>query len=172
MAHRPDVLKLFFIWRWSLKLWTNRLWVLVGWMLMTAPGLAGDVEDLIASEQAHFAVRNAEDVEAWVQYHWPGRTGFGPGGVLLSRADSLEDDRQLLRGQLADGMKFNHQLRHVEVQIYGDAAVTTSYIVGTTTYPDGSTYPLTMRRTGLLIKRDSQWKEVHNHASPLVAALP
>ncbi len=61
-------------------------------------------------------------------------------------------------------------LRHVQVRIYGDAAVVTGYITGTTTNPDGSVVQTMDRRTAVLIRQGGEWKEVHSHASPVVGA--
>ncbi len=66
-------------------------------------------------------------------------------------------------------MKYNHRLVHVEVKVFGDTAITTGYVVGSSTSPDGTTRRVMMRRTGVVIKRNGQWKELHNHLSPVVA---
>ena len=148
--------------------------MLIGTILLTGllltPGVqAGDVEDIIALEQGHYLARNNGDVDTWVQYHLPERDGFGPGGGLLSQGTSAEKEKRSLKAQFDAGMKYNHRLIHVEVKIFGDTAITTGYVVGSATSPDGTTSQAMMRRTGVVIKRNGQWKELHNHLSPVVA---
>ncbi len=142
---------------------------LLAGLLLSSGVQAGDVEDIIALEQGHYLARNNGDVDTWVQYHLPERDGFGPGGGLLSQGTSAEEEKRSLQAQLDAGMKYNHRLVHVEVRIFGDTAITTGYVVGSATSPDGTTSQAMMRRTGVVIKRNGQWKELHNHLSPVVA---
>ncbi len=142
--------------------------LLAGLLLRTGVQ-AGDVEDIIALEQGHYLARNIGDLDSCVQYHLPERDGFGPGGGLLSQGTSAEEEKRSLKAQLDAGMKYNHRLIHVEVKVFGDTAITTGYVVGSSTAPDGTTNQVMMRRTGVVIKRNGQWKELHNHLSPVVA---
>ncbi len=142
---------------------------LLAGLLLTSGVQAGDVEDIIALEQGHYLARNNGDLDTWVQYHLPERDGFGPNGGLLSQGTSAEEEKSSLKAQLDAGMKYNHRLIHVEVKIFGDTAITTGYVVGSATSPDGTTSQAMMRRTGVVIKRNGQWKELHNHLSPVVA---
>ena len=142
---------------------------LLAGLLLSTGVQAGDVEDIIALEQGHYLARNNGDVDTWVQYHLPERDGFGPGGGLLSQGTSAEEEKRSLQAQLDAGIKYNHRLVHVEVKIFGDTAITTGYVVGSATSPDGTTSQAMMRRTGVVIKRNGQWKELHNHLSPVVA---
>ena len=142
---------------------------LLAGLLLSTGVQAGDVEDIIALEQGHYLARNNGDVDTWVQYHLPERDGFGPGGGLLSQGTSAEEEKGSLKAQFDAGMKYNHRLIHVEVKIFGDTAITTGYVVGSATSPDGTTSQAMMRRTGVVIKRNGQWKELHNHLSPVVA---
>jgi len=138
-------------------------------LLLTSGVQAGDVEDIIALEQGHYLARNAGDLDTWVDYHLPERDGFGPAGGLLSQGTSAEEEKSSLQAQLDAGMKYNHRLVHVEVKIYGDTAITTGYVVGSSTSPDGTTRQVMMRRTGVVLRTNGQWKELHNHLSPVVA---
>ncbi len=142
---------------------------LLAGLLLTSGVQAGDVEDIIALEQGHYLARNNGDVDTWVQYHLSERDGFGPGGGLLSQGTSAEEEKRSLKAQFDAGMKYNHRLIHVKVKIFGDTAITTGYVVGSATSPDGTTSQAMMRRTGVVIKRNGQWKELHNHLSPVVA---
>jgi len=141
--------------------------VLCGSLFVTALS-ADDLSDIIALEHGHYAARNRGDVDTWVQYHSPARNGFGPGGGLLGEGVPLDEEKASLQAQLDAGTKYNHQVKHLEVQIFGEAALTTSYIVGTLTSPDGTVRRANMRRTGVLVKKNGKWLEVHNHLSPLV----
>jgi ketosteroid isomerase-like protein len=142
--------------------------VVLGSVFMMPMIWADDTEDIKALEQGHYAARNRGDVETWSSYHTEERDSFGPGGGLLSKPTSLEDERKGLEAQLAAGVLYNHQLRHIQVRVYGNTALSTSYVVGSSTSPDGTTSRVNMRRTTVLIKEDGQWKEVHNHLSPVV----
>ncbi len=142
---------------------------LLAGLLLSTGVQAGDVEDIIALEQGHYLARNNGDLDTWVQYHLPEHYGFGPGGALLSHGTSAEEEKRSLKAQLDAGMKYNHRLVHDDVKVFGDVAITTGYVVGSSTSPDGRTNQVMMRRTGVVIKRDGQWKELHNHLSPVVA---
>lgn len=130
--------------------------------------LADDIADIKALEQGHYAARNRGDVATWISYHLAKRDSFGPGGGPLTKSTSLEDERKALEAQLAAGTKYNHQLRDIEVRIYGNTAICTSYITGSSTSPDGTVRHVNMRRSAVLIKDNGKWKEVHDHISPLV----
>ena len=138
--------------------------LLVIGMFATAVAMADDVDDVKASELEHFTTQSA-DVQ--IQHHLAGRTGFGAAGGLLGVTDSLEEERNNLRAEYNAGLKRNLQLRHLDAKIYGDVAVTTGYVIGTRTLPDGTTERVANRRTAVLIKQGGQWKEVHTHNSLL-----
>ena len=152
-------------------LMVTTLTVLVAGMFLITVALADDADDIKTAETAHFAALSAGDVDVITQHHLAGHTGFPPEGGLLERFDSLEEERNNLRAQFDAGLKQNLQLRHLEVKIYGNlTAVTTGYVVGTVTAPDGTTQQVNGRRTAVLIKQGGQWKEVHAHNSPLSLA--
>ncbi|MBI2822468.1 MAG: nuclear transport factor 2 family protein [Acidobacteria bacterium] len=150
----------------QMKQWTVAA-LFAGWFLLS-PALAGDIEEIKALEQGHYAARNRGDVATWMSYHVVGRDSFGPGGGPLTKSTSLEEEKKSLEASLAAGAKYNHQLKDIEVRIYGDTAICTSYITGSSTSPDGTVRPTNMRRTAVLVKMNGKWKEVHDHISPLV----
>jgi len=141
--------------------------LLVVGMFLTTVALADDADDVKAAMLDHLAVRNAGDAYAYVQLHSPNRTIFGSAGQLLRKSDSLEDERNDLQARLDAGVKWNLQLRHPEVEVYGNVAVVTGYNVGTITSPDGTTRQIATRRTVVLVKQAGQWKAVHSHSSLL-----
>lgn len=147
------------------------LTVLVGCLLLTTVVVADDVEEIKAATLKHFAAFNARDAAVHVQQHLPDNSGFPPDGGLLEEAKSIEAQRKDLQALFDAGMEPNLELRHLKVKVFGDAAVVTGYVVGTMTSPEGETEQLKARRTAVLIKQAGEWKEVHNHTSPLTAPL-
>ncbi len=141
--------------------------LLVIGMFATTVAIADDADDVKASELEHFTTQSADVI---TQHHLAGHTGFGADGGLLGVTDSLEEERNDLRAEFNAGLKRNLQLRHLDAKIYGDVAITTGYVIGTQTLPDGTTERVANRRTAVLIKQGGQWKEVHTHNSPLSLA--
>jgi ketosteroid isomerase-like protein len=129
-------------------------------------------EEIIAAQHAHFETLRSGDTRAHIAEHAPEATSFDAAGGLLVEAQSLEEQVRDLQAVFDAGTILNSYLRHLQVRIYGDAAVVTGYIMGTTTNPDGSVVPVMDRRTAVLIRQGGEWKEVHSHASPVVGAQP
>ncbi len=153
-----------------MKRLTAVLMVFVPSMVLTSAAAAQDVEAIKAATLEHFAAFNAGDAAAHVRHHLPEWTGFEPDGGLLEESSSLEDQENSLQADFDAGLKFNLQLRHLKVKVYGNTAVVTGYVVGTVTSPDGGTQQVTDRRTAVLIKQRGQWREVHSHNSHMMAA--
>ncbi len=137
----------------------------VGMFLMTV-AMADDVDDVKAAVQGHFAALNAGDVNAYIQYYANQGSVFAGGG-LLGRVHSLEERRNGFQAGVDAGERRDLQLQHIEVKIYGNAAVVTGYLTGTSTAADGTVTQSRQQRTEVLIKQGGQWKAVHNHRSPL-----
>ena len=80
--------------------------------------------------QDYTAAWEAGDAEAVAKHnHSSGRSSFYAGGRLLRLFDTAG-----LQAWFAAGGKVNNQrLSHLDVKVYGDAAVVTGYITGTTT---------------------------------------
>ncbi len=129
-------------------------------------------EEIIAAQHAHFETNRAGDAPAHIAQHAPDATSFDAAGGLLVEARSLEEQVRDLQAVFDAGIVLDIYLRHLQVRIYGDAAVVTGYVRGTTTNPDGSVVPTMDRRTAVLIRQGGEWKEVHSHASPVVGAQP
>jgi len=143
--------------------------LVVGMFLMPV-AMADDADDVKAAEDSYYAALNAGDANAWIQLHAVGNTRFSPGGTLLERYDSLEERRKNQQAASDAGVKFNIQSRHLEISVYGDTAVTTNYGMGTVTQPDGTVNPSNNRITRVWVKQGGQWKQVHQHFSPVVLA--
>jgi ketosteroid isomerase-like protein len=134
-------------------------------MFLTTAAIADDVEDVKAAIHGHFAAVNSGDVNAYTPYYADQGSAFG-GGELLERL-SVEQRKNNFQAAVDSGLRRNLQMRNLEVQIYGNVAIATGYLVGSTTTPDGTTQQSRQQRTGVLIKQGGQWKEVHRHNSPL-----
>ncbi|MCD6291552.1 MAG: nuclear transport factor 2 family protein, partial [Anaerolineae bacterium] len=88
------------------------------------------------------------------------------------------DNRLLLEGPDLEGLKWLYgagykvsvSARHVNAQVYGDAAVLTLYIDGSVAHPDGTVYRGTWRYSATMIKQQDGWKIVHYHVSPLTSS--
>ena len=139
------------------------LLVFVPWMVLTSVAAAQDVEAIKAVTLAHFAAFKAGDAAAHVRHHLAEHSLFDAGGGLLEEFDSLEEEENNLQADFAAGLKFNLQLRHLKVKVYGNTAVVTGYVVGTVTSPDGhrprepqhprgQSNPDALRRTRLLLR--------------------
>ena len=141
--------------------------LLVVGMFLTTVAIADDVDDVKAAMQRYGTALTTGDATAWAQHYAAENTRFSPGGQLLERSDSLEEQRKNRQAAVDAGLKYNIQSRHLEISVYGDTAVTTSYGVGTVTQPDGTVNPTNNRITTVLIKQGGQWKVVHQHISPV-----
>ena len=100
---------------------------------------------------------------------WPSIFAIFGGGGLIESFHSLEEQRNNFQATVDAGQKRNLEVRHIEVKVYGNAAVLTGYLTGTNTAPDGTVNQLRQQRTGVWIKQGGQWKVVHRHGSPLLS---
>ncbi len=142
--------------------------LLVVGMFLTTVAMADDVDDVKAAVQSYFAALNSANSAAMVQHRVPGYSVFAGGG-LIDRSGSVAQQRDAFQAGADAGARLNLQLRHVEVRVYGNAAVVTGYLTGTNTAPDGTVDQQIRQRTGVWIKQGGQWKEVHRHASQLLS---
>jgi len=148
--------------------------LLVVGMVLTAPALADDAEDVKAAVHEFYVLLNstdAADAEAYTQLYAAGNTIFAAGGGLLGRTTSLEEREKGFERRIRGGLRNNYnQPRHSEVEVYGGMfAVETSYTTGSSTSPKGTIMPHRNRATRIWIKQGGQWKIVHQHYSPLQA---
>ena len=138
----------------------------VAGMFLTTVAMADDVDDVKAAVERYFAALNTGDVGAYIEARVPEYSLFVD-GALLSRFHSLTEQRNSFQASVDAGFKRNYQLRHLEVKVYGDAAVVTAYNVGSRTRPGRTIEQVRERRTSVWIKQGGQWKQVHRHQSPL-----
>ena len=69
----------------------------LGFITLTPAVFAGDVEDVKGIYLRHITLSRTGQVDAFLEQHEPGHTAFGPNGALLSRFDSLEDEKKFVR---------------------------------------------------------------------------
>jgi ketosteroid isomerase-like protein len=145
------------------------LMIILG-LIFTAPtsAMADDVADIKSVMKEHFVTMNAGDSAGHIAHHKEGNSSFGADGGALAVNDSLEEEAADLQADFDDGIKFDFELVDLEVAVYGDTAVVTSLQTGTVTTPDGKTEKVKNRRTAVVVRDGSDWKEVHSHISAYV----
>ncbi len=135
-------------------------------MLATTFAMADDSDDVKAAFLNLFTTLRAHDSQSMGQYYMPDYTDFGRGGGLLIRTATPEEKAKA-RQVLFDTVNITLQPRNVEVQVYGNTAVVTAYLIGSITPPNNETIRVNDRRTGVWVKQGGTWKEVHMHQSPI-----
>ena len=144
--------------------------VIILGLILTAStsAMADDVADIKSAMKKHFVTINAGDSTGHIAHHKAGNSSFGEEGGALTVNDSLEEEASELQASFDEGNKFDIELVDLEVAVYGDTAVVTSLQTGTVTTPDGKTEKVKNRRTAVVIRDGSDWKEVHSHISAYV----
>ena len=135
---------------------------------VSAPATAGDVADIKSAMKEHFMTMNAGDATGHIAHHKAGNSSFAPDGGALTVNESLEEETAEMQADFDEGFKFNFELEDLDVTVYGDTAVVTSLQVGTVTTPDGKTEKVKNRRTAVVVRDGSDWKEVHSHISAYI----
>ena len=145
------------------------LMIILG-LILTASmsAMADDVADIESAMEKHFVTFKAGDAAGHIAHHMAGHSSFGPEGGALAVNDSLEEEIAELQASFDEGFKFDFQLVDLDVAVYGDTAVVTSLQTGTVTVPDGTTETVKNRRTSVVVRDGSEWKEVHSHISEYV----
>ena len=124
--------------------------------------------DIKSAMKKHFVTINAGDSAGHITHHKAGNSSFGGEGGALTVNDSLDEEAAELQANFDEGYKFDFELVDLEVAVYGDTAVVTSLQTGTVTTPDGKTEKVKNRRTAVVVRDGSDWKEVHSHISAYV----
>ncbi len=140
--------------------------LLVVGMFATAVGMADDVDDVKAAVQSYFDAINSGNGAAVARHRIPEYSVFAGGG-LLDRSSSSAEQRDEFQALADAGRKLNLRIQHMDVRVYGNAAVVTGYLMGTNTALDGTVVQSRQQRTGVWVKKGGQWKEVHRHAAQL-----
>ena len=151
-----------------MKVFVITLTLLITVAVLITPVLADDEADVRAEMLRFLTALNTGDVDGFMEHYPPKNTSFVPENTFLSRYESLDDQRKSWKATVDSGQKLDLKLRHLEIEIYNhSAAVVTCYVTGTATLPDGTIREVNGKRSGVMIKQEGQWKEVHHHRSPL-----
>ena len=140
--------------------------LLIVGMLATTIAMADDSDDVKAAFLNLFTSLRAHDSQSMGQYYMPDYTDFGRGGGLLIRTATPEEKAKA-RQAIFDTINITLQPRNVEVQVYGNTAVVTAYLIGSITPPNNETIRVNDRRTGVWVKQGGTWREAHMHQSPI-----
>ena len=130
--------------------------------------MADDVADITATMEEHFVTFKAGDAAGHIAHHMAGASSFGPEGGALTVSGSLEEATAELQADFDEGIKFDLRLEDLNIAVYGDMAVVTSLQTGTVTSPDGTIDKVNDRRTSVVVRDGSEWREVHTHISKYV----
>jgi ketosteroid isomerase-like protein len=130
-------------------------------MVLTNVAVADDADDVKAAQLAVITALNEGDVEAYGKHLLPETTGFFAGGGLLS----APWQGKKLQAEFDAGLKFDMELRHIDVKVYDNTAILTGYETGVIILSDGTTLKGPRRITTVWIKQAGQWKEAHIHLS-------
>lgn len=91
----------------------------------------------------------------------------GEGGFLTSFINPAE-----LRDAFKAGFKLKFEVQELEAAVYGDTAVATFFVSGTTTPPGGAARAEGPWRSSFVLNRhEGEWKLVHSHQSPINRAI-
>ena len=110
--------------------WIAVATVFWGSMMGAAIVVADDVDDVKAAYLQHIANTHSGNVDGFVGQHPAEHSAFGPTGALLTRYDSIEDQKKLVRAALDAGRAGNPgrssvrafsdvQVPHLEAGVYG-----------------------------------------------------
>ena len=133
-------------------------------MFLTTVTLAGDEDDVKAAEMDFRAKESSGNVDGYFAYKAPTYSIFPPTSGLIANGQSKE--RAYAR--FDPTAERDMQIRNIDVQIYGNTAVSTYYLVSTTQRPGSEREQRHLRMTGVWVKQSGEWKLVHRHESPLV----
>ena len=132
-------------------------------VVLTTVATADDAADVRAAVLKLDEAVNSGDADAIAQYLHQERSLFNYNGRLLFKSVGFNKDAR--KAAYEAGLKVNRTWRHLDVKVYGNAAVVTGYHVGRTTRPDGSYIQGARRVSEFWTKQNGQWKRVHRHAS-------
>ena len=113
------------------------------------------------------AAENAGNIEGMFGLSLPDRTVFGTAGGALTESWT-EESKKRRQAEFDAGRKIDLRIEDLKVRIFGDAAVTTFYRVGTIKEVGGTPRQVHFRISGVWVRRQGEWKLAHRHESPYV----
>ncbi len=140
--------------------------LLVLGMFLATPALADDVEDVKAAEMAARAAEAAGNTLGFYKNMVPEFSIFPPTAGLLAHP-ATEENRLRTQATFDAGTKYDIQVRNLDVQVYGNTAISTYYVVATIHRPEVESVRWNLRMTGVWVKQAGEWKIVHRHESRL-----
>ena len=138
---------------------------------MPVPLVGQDSEAVRTAVLEHYAAINNAEWDAVADHHTAGLTAFLPDNGLLTTWGTRQEQAELFRAAGTAGLSLNWEVRQLEVEVYGDVAVATGYLVGTAQFPDAPILQGTWRLTEVWVREGGEWKEAHHHDSPLVTGV-
>ncbi len=111
------------------------------------------------------AAEAAGHTQGFFKYMVPEFSIFPPTAGLLAHTATKEN--RLRKAGFDSGIKYDIQVRNLDVQIYGHTAVSTYYVVATIYRPEVESVRWNLRRTGVWVQQAGEWKVVHRHESRL-----
>ncbi|MFQ5704361.1 MAG: YybH family protein [Gemmatimonadales bacterium] len=131
-------------------------------MLVSAPAVA-QVEEVRADEMRSLAAWKAGNLKEFAKYFSEDTRGFNlDGGTVFNGFSATA-----LRVLLAAGFRFDVEPRDIDIEVYGNTAVSIAYLVGSVTFPGGTTRKGTWRYSDTRIKQQGKWRVVQYHISRL-----
>ena len=125
-------------------------------------------EEVKAAVMNLIAAYNSGKADEIEKYIAPQLNGFRPEGGFLAEFVSAAE----LRKAFGSGLRLDYQIHDLEAAVYGDTALTTGFITGTATPPNGSSRREGPWRTSFVWhKRGGAWRLVHAHQSALNTSL-
>lgn len=123
--------------------------------------LLARTEEVRRTQDRHLKAWNDGDVETYLSLTSSDAMGFGATGDLASHAGRA----QQLREMYAGGYKPEFVYRNRTVQLHGEVAFTTAYLVGSLTTPSGRKLNGTFRYSEVRVWDDRVWKLAQYHLS-------
>lgn len=120
-------------------------------------------EEIRKTQNEHLRAWNEGDAETYLSYVARDLVGFDITGDLADHARPYASLVDLYTA----GYRPHFQYRDRTVRVYGETAVTTSYLVGDIHEPDGSVIEGVFRYSEVRVKMEGVWKLVQYHLSRL-----
>jgi len=118
------------------------------------------------------AARNAADVDTLAQSWTRPASAFYVGSLLVEWDLSTDELRGLIQNEFDSGREDNLWTHHLDVKVYGDAALVTCYLSGTVKTDEGTIFRGPWLTSAMWVKDGGKWKLIHVHYSILAGGPP